>query len=172
MKNKNTKGAFGRASFANTFETGSIDVSANDQDCFTWKGTQRDARYIQRFYLKTVQTINRPPESCAKRMAGYLMVFGMPKIGDVDHRPSNRGKLWDAVNIEFCKSAVLWLAFRQPIPNIGSKIEDYFPGKQLIVSFIGDRDQVLYETAREQRGEPFTGESFTMQISVKNYGNN
>ena len=93
-------------------DIGCISVTANDIECFTWKGTRQEATELQKRYLDeapTLYTVN--PHSAAKRAAGYLMVYGMPHEGADDMRPSGTGK-WTLAEVEVCKRAILWLALR------------------------------------------------------------
>ena len=43
----------------------------------------------------------------------------------------------------------LWLALREHVPNTGNKLEDVFVGKQILVWFKGDRDEILAQTRTE-----------------------
>ena len=106
--------------------------------------------------------------SYAKRAAGYLMAYGMPKAGDYDHRPANLGKPWREEDVALTRCSVLWLALTQPIPDTGSKLSDIFAGKELDVIFRGDPKDLIEETEREQFGQPFSGEQFTMMVAVVN----
>ena len=77
------------------------------------------------------------------------MCHGMPKPGDVDLRPSHAGERWSLAEVEVYKRAVLWLALREHVPNTGTKFEDVFVGKQVLVWFKGDRDEILAQTKTE-----------------------
>jgi hypothetical protein len=152
---------------ARTWATGSITVSANDSECFRWSGTKREAIELQKRYLATVNALSPvDAHSYAKRAAGYLITFGMPRAGDIDQRPSHFGKPWNGDEIELYKAAVLWLALRQPLPNTADKLEGVFVGKSLLVEFIGEAKGILENTARELRGEPFRQQKFQMIAAV------
>jgi hypothetical protein len=143
---------------ARTWVMGSITVVANDVECFGWIGTRGEAVDLQKRYLDTIDAlVPISARSYAARAAGYLMVYGMPKAGDVDLRPSNHGDRWDQTDIDLYKSAILWLALREHIPHTGQKLEDVFVGKALVVMFTGDKEQILADTARELGGESFAG---------------
>jgi hypothetical protein len=131
--------------------TGSIKVVANDVECFTWQGTYQDAVALQRRWLdESFQIYTNSTESSAKRAAGCLMAYGMPKPGDVDMRPSHASQRWTAEEIEIYKRAVLWLALHEHVPSEpGKKLEDVFVGKQVVVWFNGDRDELLAQTKAE-----------------------
>lgn len=105
-------------------------------------------------------------ESLAKRAAGYLMAFGMPQAGKPDRRPSSLGNVWQAGDIELYRLAVLWMVMREHIPDTGQKIENVFVGKSLMVTFIGDKNQIIKDTEHELMGRPFSGEQFSMTAAV------
>lgn len=65
-------------------------------------------------------------------------------------------------------AAILWAVLHEHVPATGQKVEDIFVGKQLEVRLVGNREQILAETEREQRGEPFSGASQTMMVAVAN----
>jgi hypothetical protein len=142
-----------------TWATGVIEVIANGVDCFMWSGTRRQAIKLQRRYLDAVNLLPIGAHSYAKRAAGYLMAYGMPKAGDPDLRPSNHGARWDQLDIDFYKVAVLWLALREHVPSAGAgvKLEDVFVGIVLVVSFKGDKDLLLADTAHELSGHSLEG---------------
>jgi hypothetical protein len=153
-----------------TWATGSIAVVANECECFEWSGTKQEAIELQKRFLDVAVIYRNSAHSVAKRFAGYLMVYGMPKAGDVDCRPSSAGQLWSAAEVEICRAAVLWLALREHIPNSGQKIEDIFVGKALAVMFNGDKELILESTLRDLRGEPIRdGHDFTMTVGVREH---
>ena len=137
---------------------GSITVVANNVECFGWIGTKREAIELQKRYLDAVDALMPiSAHSYAKRAAGYLMAYGIPKAGDVDLRPSNHGNRWDQIDIDLYKAAILWLALRESVPNTGQKLEDVFVGKTLVVMFSGDKDRILADTGRELGGHSLAG---------------
>ena len=141
-----------------TWATGAIKVVANDVECFGWIGTRRDAIHLQKQFLDAINAlVPISAHSYAKRAAGYLMAYGMPKADDVDLRPSNHGNRWNQIDTDLYKSAILWLALREHIPDTGRKLEDVFVGKELVVTFTGDKESILADTARELGGESFAG---------------
>jgi hypothetical protein len=141
-----------------TWAMGSIEVVANDAECFGWIGTKQEAVHLQKQYLDAINAlVPISAHSYAKRAAGYLMAYGMPKAGDVDLRPSNRGNRWNQIDIDFYKSEILWLALREHVPSTGQKLEDIFVGKALVVMFNGDKEQILADTGRELGGESLEG---------------
>jgi hypothetical protein len=147
---------------------GQLTVIANEAPCFEWRGTRSEALALQETYLNLVR-IGSPvgAHSYAKRAAGYLMAYGMPIEGEADLRPANHGTRWDAVEIEFYKHAVLWLALCEPIPGRGKKVEDFFPGKSLLIAFTGDKETIIDATVRELSGQPFEqGNDFQMTVSI------
>ena len=81
-------------------QQGSLRIEANGELCFEWNGTRDDAIELQRLYLRGQrrgqgnQTHRAQAESTGKRAAGYLMAFGMPRVGDPDRRPSSLGADW------------------------------------------------------------------------------
>jgi hypothetical protein len=106
-----------------------------------------------------------------------MMAHGMPKPGDVDLSPSHAGEKWSLAEAEVYKRAVLWLALREHVPNTGTKLEDVFVGKQIVVWFKGDVDEILAQTRMETRtdaalddcnkpGITSAGE-FTMMVGVE-----
>jgi len=118
-----------------------MTIGANNVEWFEWSGTKQDAIALQKRYLETVNVlVPVSAESYAKRAAAYFMVYGVPKAGDRDHRPSSFGRPWDGAEIELYKAALLWLAWREHLPNTGQKVEDVFVGKALAVKFDGDKD--------------------------------
>jgi hypothetical protein len=155
---------------ARSWAMGSIEIEANDQHCFMWMGTKDDAIKLQKDYLRAVETWTMvSAESYAKRVAGYLIVFGMPKVGDPDQRPSNAGMVWDKAEIAKLKAAILWMALREHIPDKpGQRLEDVVAGKALLVMLRGDARQILAETVRELNGQSFSNEdeAFTMTVGV------
>jgi hypothetical protein len=148
--------------------TGSIKIVANDEDCFEWSGTRQDAVDLQRKYLNTVEGTGQDAHSYAARAAGYLMAFGMPKVGSPRLNPTGFGEPWDKDDVELYRSAVLWLGLREHVPGSGEKVEDFFVGKGMVVMFIGDKKLILEETDREMRGMPFTGGQFQMGVGILN----
>src|SRR4051812_30655775 len=81
---------------------GALTVIANDIFCFRWEGTHADALKLSQQYEATSNDLRlwelrmpvsrygrSVPESYAVRAAGYLMCFGMPKVGELHRRPSN-----------------------------------------------------------------------------------
>ena len=147
---------------------GAIKVVANGVECFDWNGTREDAVDLQKRYLAAVNGLGLDARSYAKRAAGYLMVFGAPKAGEPRLMPNGFGAPWESVDVEMNRNAVLWLALREHIPNTGNRLEDVFVGKSLVVMFTGDREALLEETEREQRGQKFTNEQFQMMVAVLN----
>jgi hypothetical protein len=117
-----------RTVVSRTWAAGSIRVIANNKDCFVWSGTRDEAVTLQKGYLEVMNTLGIDRQSYAKRAAAYLMMYGMPQAGDIDHRPSNLGHLWANIDVELYKSAVLWLALREHVPDKGVKVEDIFVG--------------------------------------------
>ena len=158
------------SSSARSWATGLIEVRTDRADCFTWSGTKQDAVDLQKRFIETINIASPIGcESYAKRAAAYLICWGMPQAGDLDRRPSSpHGRVWPADEVELSRAAILWLVMREHIPNTGQKIEDIFVGKHLGVLFRGDAQQVLDETARELRSEPFSGEEFQMIVGVLN----
>ena len=146
---------------------GSIEIEANDEHCVDWKGTKADAIELQKDYLRLVERAPISAELYAKRAAGYLMTFGMPKEGDPDQRPSCLGATWTKQEIDLYVKAVLWMALREHVPNQpGQRLEDVLPGKVLLVVLRGDRRAILAETMRELNGEAFSFDgAFTMMVA-------
>jgi hypothetical protein len=150
---------------ARTWAIGSVEVVANDVECFSWSGTRQEA--IQKLYLAASNAAGANSLSYAKRAAGYPIAYGMPGVGDKDRRPSSYGEPWRAEEIEVYKMAILWLALREHIPNTSQKLEDVFAGKAILMRFDGDRAMVLDATMREIRGQPFDDrDQFTMMVGV------
>jgi hypothetical protein len=103
--------------------------------------------------------------SYAKRVAGYLLAFGMPSEGGLDRRPSMAGMAWTREEIARLKAAVLWMVLHQHVPGKpGQRVEDIVAGKSLLAMLRGDKQRVLTETLRELNGDPFSGENFTMTV--------
>jgi hypothetical protein len=148
--------------------TGSIKIEANEQSCFAWSGTKDEAIKLQKDYLQAVETWTIvSADSYAKRVAGYLIAFGMPKVGDSDQRPSMLGQSWTEEEIAKLQTAILWMVLHERVPNEpGQRVEDIFAGKSLIMALHGDKRQMLAETMRELNGEAFTNEAFTMMVGV------
>jgi hypothetical protein len=151
-----------------TWATGALKIVANDVECFNWSGTKQDAIELQKGYLDVVNSMGINAKSYAARAAGYLMTFGMPKVGEPHLNPTGFGTPWESVDVELHRVAVLWLALREHVPNTGKKLEDVFVGKELEITFTGDREEILAETERELRGQPFTGETFQMMAAIIN----
>jgi hypothetical protein len=151
-----------------TWAKGALKVVANDVECFDWSGTRQDAIKLQKRYLDVVNGLGINATSYARRAAGYLMVFGAPKAGQPRLCPDGFGEPWQSADVELNRAATLWLAFHEHVPNTGQRVEDIFVGKELFVMFIGDREELLAETEREQRGQPFSGEQFQMAVGVAN----
>jgi hypothetical protein len=153
---------------ARTWLKGSIEIEANELPCFEWTGTKDEAIKLQKEYLRAVETWTMvSAESYAKRVAGYLLAFGMPKEGDPDQRPSNLGQAWTTEEIARLKTAILGMALREHVPSQpGQRVEDIIAGQALIVLLRGDKRQILAETVRELNGEPFSNEAFTMMVGV------
>jgi hypothetical protein len=145
---------------------GKISVIANGTHCFDWSGTREDAIELQKDYLDAVNALGINAQSYAKRAAGYLMVFGAPKVDEPRLMPSAFGEKWTPEDVALNRLGVLWLVLREHIPNTGDKVEDVFPGKHLGAILSGDRDALLEETEREQRGQKFTNEQFQMMVAV------
>ena len=80
--------------------------------------------------------------------------------------PNGFSEPWERTDVEMNRIAVLWLALREHVPDTGNRLEDVFVGKQLVVLFTGDREGLLEETEREQRGQPFSNEQFQMMVAV------
>jgi hypothetical protein len=169
-----------------TWAVGSIDVVANDIECFGWSGTRQEAIQLQKRYLDTVNVMSMvSAHSYSARVAGYVMCYGMPEVGDVDLRPSNHGQRWNQIEVDTCKAALLWLALREHIPGSGKKLEDVFVGWALVVMFNGDRRQFLEATAREiyagrplepaakarhvDPNTPLPEDQFRMMVAVRDY---
>jgi len=132
-------------------------------------GTKHEVIKLQKEYLQAVETWTIvSAESYAKRVAGYLMVFGMPKEGDPDQRPSNLGQTWTTEEIVRLKAAILWMVLHEHVPGQpGQLAEDVFAGKSLLMALHGDKRQMLAETVRELNGEPFLNkEAFTMTAGI------
>ena len=120
----------------------------------------------RRRYLAAVNALGVDATSYARRAAGYLMAFGAPKVGEPRLTPDGFGERWLVIDVNLNKQAVLWLVLREHIPNTGTKVEDIFVGKRLVAMFNCDREEILAETERERRGEPFSGENFQMMVGV------
>jgi hypothetical protein len=164
---KRKAAARARASASRSWMTGKIEIYANDMECFTWSGTRDEAIAVQKRYLDGMNKLGVNCHSYAVRTAGYLMAFGMPKVGDQYRGPTGFGQPLDSGDIELYKAAILWLVMREHIPNKGLKTEDVFVGKVLMVTFNGDKKAVLESTMRELRGEPFDEkEQFQMMVAV------
>jgi hypothetical protein len=157
-----------RLAAVRAWAVGSIEIEANGEPCFKWTGTTGDAIELQKRYLRAVETWTTvSAESYAKRVAGYLIAFGMPNEGDPDQRPSNIGTVWANEKIAQLKSAILWMVLHEHVPSKpGQRVEEVFVGKSLLVMLQGDRQQILVETLRELEGKPFSGENFTMMVGV------
>jgi hypothetical protein len=149
--------------------TAAIKVMANEVECFSWSGTRDDAAVLQRRYLNTVEGTGQNAHSYAARAAGYLMAFGMPKVGALRLNPSHLGQPWDEDDVALYRSGLLWLGLREHKPGSGEKVEDLFVGKEMAIMFNGDKDQILVETEREMRGLPFSGGQFQLAIAVLKY---
>ncbi len=145
---------------------GKISVIANGVHCFDWSGTREDAIELQKEYLARAGELGIPAHSYAKRAAGYLMVFGAPKLGEPRLMPNGFGEKWTAEDVALNRLAVLWLVLREHVPNTGQKVEDVLPGKHLGAIFSGDRDAMLEYTEREQRGLSSPDEQFQMMVAV------
>jgi hypothetical protein len=85
------------------------------------------------------------------------MLYGMPRPGDVDRRPSARSQPWSSNDVELYRATVLWLALREYVPNTGQRVEDIFIGKALLVKFTGSKEQILADTLHELKGGSFEG---------------
>ena len=152
VKNGTPPPAPRQAQTTRTWAMGSIDVIANDDHCFSWQGTYQDAVELRKRWLTECDQIYAlGAQSVARRASGYLMAYGMPDPGDIDMRPSHAGEKWSLAEVEVYKRAVLWLALREHVPNIGTKLEDVFVGKQILVWFKGDRDEIIAQTRTETR---------------------
>jgi hypothetical protein len=143
---------------------------ANDVECFDWSGTRQDAVDLQRGYLDVVNSMGINARSCAARAAGYLMVFGPPRVGEPRLSPTGFGAPWESADVELNRRAILWLPLREHVPDTGERVEDIFVGMELVVMFPGAREKILAETARKQRGQPFTGGEFQMAVGVLDEG--
>jgi hypothetical protein len=142
-----------------TWAKGALIIEAGGKRGFEWNGTRQDAVNLQKRYLDIVNQMPISAQSYAERVAGYLMVYGMPQVGDPDLRPSNFGAPWSADEIELNKIAILWSALHEHVPNTGLKLEDVFVGKQMLVRFEGDATAILQDTARELNGQPLSGKA-------------
>jgi hypothetical protein len=153
---------------ARTWLMGSIEVEANDQHCFSWKGAKDEAIKLQKEYLRAVETWTMlSAESYAKRVAGYLIAFGMPKEGDPDQCPSNTGAIWTHEEIAKLTTAILWMALREHVPDTGQRLEDIIAGKSLLLALRGDAREMLAETIRELNGQPFSDGTFEMMVAQR-----
>src|SRR5215831_18530409 len=104
--------------------TGTLMVGANSERRFEWTGTRADSIALQKRFLQAAEFFPHGAQSYAWRAAGYLIVFGLPKAGDPDQRPSRLGETWEQNEIDAYKAAVLWLALREHVPDTGNKLED------------------------------------------------
>ena len=164
-KRRNSAGR--RHPTSRSWALGRIEVSANDNPCFWWEGTAQDALDIEERYLATVRAHGWDATSYARRAAGYLLCYGMPKPGDPDLRPSCRGMRWDQTNVDTVRHAVLWLALHERIPDTREAVDEIVAGKALAVMFMGDKQLVLASTEREQAGLPAApGHDFEMAIGI------
>jgi hypothetical protein len=96
----------------------------------------------------------------------------MPKVGEPRLMPKGFGEPWAAADVELYRLAVLWRVLREHVPDTGNKLEDVFVGKVLMVMFTGDRDVLLEDTEREQRGLPLSGQpavEMMVAVSRKDY---
>jgi len=165
-KAKRKASARARAGTGRSWATGSITIYANAVECFSWTGTKQDAIALQKRFIETANTLGVECHSYACRAAGYLMINGMPRIGDEDRRPSRLGQRWGN-EVEVYKAAILWLVMREHVPDSGQKVEDVFVGKSLVAIFDGDKEEILDATMRELRGEPFDlSKQFQMKVGV------
>jgi hypothetical protein len=149
-----------------TWATGKLRIEAYDVHCFDWIGTRQDAVDLQKRYLDIVNLTGLRAASFAARAAGYLMAFGMPKVGEPNRRPSSLGGHWLTEEVGLYHSAILWSALREHAPDTGQKLEDIFVGKTVLVMFLGDRKEILDDTVRELKGQPFSGGEFQMAAAV------
>src|SRR4051794_31556141 len=149
-----------------SWATGRIEVVANDVPCFSWQGTRQDMADVMANYETTAAANGWPPESYAKRAAGYLMLYGMPAVGDADRRPSNHGQRWDQLNADAYRMAILWLTLRETVPDTGYPLVNMVVGKAVVVLFSGDRQGLLEDTWREMAGKPFSGDEFQMMVGI------
>lgn len=160
-----------RLATVRTWARGAIKIVANNVECFDWSGTREDAADLCNSFLATLAAnhVQISADSYARRAAGYLMAFGVPKEGEPDLRPSNFGQHWTCTEITMQRWAILWMAMQERIPTTGERIEDFFVGKSMFVPLDVNREQILEETAREQEGKPFTGGEFQMKVGVADY---
>ena len=145
-----------------TWAKGSLRVEANGELCFEWTGTRADAADLQRRYLNAANSVKftgLTAKSLAKRVAGYLMMFGMPRVGDPDQRPGSLGAVWQIHDIALYRAAVVWMTMQEFVASEGRKIEELFVGSSILVMLEGDRDQILKDTLH---GHPFGGHDFKM----------
>ena len=147
-----------------TWAQGKISVIANEVHCFDWSGTREDAIDLQKRYLARANALGIPAFSYSERVVGYLVVFGMPKVGEPRLMPDGFGEPWSAEDVEMYRLAVLWRVLREHVPNTGEKVEDVLPGKHLGAMFTGDRDALLEETEREQRGQRPSGQQHVQMM--------
>ena len=149
-----------------TWAKGSLRIEANGELCFEWNGTRDDAIELKKLYLDNVGLSGLSAESFAKRAAGYLMAFGMPRVGDPDRRPSSLGADWQLIDVAMYRAAVVWMVLDEFVPSKGRKTEELFVGKSLLVMLEGDKNQILKDTQRELQGQPFSGHEFQMTTGV------
>src|SRR5262249_31416828 len=127
---------------------GMLHIEANGAPCFDWIGTRTEAKALQKRYRKAMDRAAISALSYAKRHAGYLTVFGMPKPGDPDCRPSaKQGDIWAEDEIAIVRAAILWLALREPVPDTGLKLEDIFVDDEFVVVFEGDAHALVNDSA-------------------------
>jgi hypothetical protein len=136
---------------------------------FSWQGTRQDMADIMASFKATAAAHGWSPESYAKRAAAYLMLYGMPAVGDADRRPSNHGHRWDDINVAAYRMAILWLALRETVPDTGYPLINMVVGKAVVVAFSGDRQGLLDDTVREISGQPFSGDEFEMLVGVRDH---
>ena len=163
---KRRKGEIGTLKADRPWAKGSMRIEANGELCFEWSGTKDEAADLRQRYLDAVKFSGHSAESYAKRAASYMMAFGMPQVGEPDRRPSFLGENWKANDVDLYRAAVVWLVLREFVPQLRRKLEDVFVGKQLLVMFEGDKEQIIDETVRELKGQSFSGNEFKMTATV------
>jgi hypothetical protein len=130
-------------------ETGTLHIEANGAPCFDWTGTKAEAIALQKRFLQIMDFSPISALSYAKRAAGYLMVFGMPKPGDPDRRPSAKlGDMWAEDEIAIIRQAILWLVLREDVAGTGMMIEDVFVGGEFVVVFEGNAQAIRKEPTK------------------------
>jgi hypothetical protein len=143
---------------------GAFTIFANDVECFSWAGTKQDAIEVQKRCLEICGALDFrsiPPDTYATQAASYLIAYGVPAVGDADHRPSGLfdPQPWSADEALCFRYSILRSALREHASNdgegAGQRLEDIFAGKRFEIRFKGDRESHRASMARAQqsRGE-------------------